>query len=549
VASAIVCDALTRDFGDVRALDRLTLAVPEGAIFAFLGPNGAGKTTTIHLLLGIIEPTSGSARVLGFDPTADGWHVRKHCGALLEHTGLYERLSAEENLRFYARIAHVGREETDERIREVLSRFGLYERRKDMVVTWSRGMKQKLAIARALIHDPRLVFLDEPTAGLDPEATVALRRDIAELGTTVFLTTHNLADVEKMATHVAVIRHGQLLDFGTPAELRKRAIRSRVTIRMRDREALNLDLADDESVAPIVTKLVQEGAQIEEVRREEASIEDVFLHLVHSGSVGLRPTSVPPPESRPEAHTPRPPVFRDIGTVIAKELREITNASGTAASMKTNVTLAAVMLLIVTALAAAVPPEILASPLVLVVNMVAFLVVLASIADSFPGERERHTLETLLASALPDEALLFGKVLASVVYGFALTVVILTAVLIGANITNFPVMYPLSTILNVLIATPLALLFVSAGGVLLCMKVPTVRASQPRLMGSFMLLWIVGVVIGKFMPPGSEQRLRTLMSSESGRLYALLSQIVIFVVLDLVLLSMALVRFRRSRLI
>ena len=144
-------------------------------------------------------------------------------------------------------------------------------------------MKQKLAIARVLLHRPSLVFLDEPTAGLDPEATVALRRDIASLGTTVFLTTHNLADVEKMATQVAVIQKGRLLDCGTPAELRARAVRSHVTITMSDREPLALELAEGESVAPIVTKLVHEGAQIEEVRRDEPSIEDVFLHLVKSG--------------------------------------------------------------------------------------------------------------------------------------------------------------------------------------------------------------------------------------------------------------------------
>jgi ABC-2 type transport system ATP-binding protein len=548
--TAIACNALTRDFGDVRALDRLTLSVPEGSIFAFLGPNGAGKTTSIHLLLGIIEPTSGSARVLGFDPAANGFQVRRRCGALLEHTGLYERLSAEENLRFYARVAHLGKDETEERIRTLLTRFGLYERRQDLVVTWSRGMKQKLAIARALVHEPELVFLDEPTAGLDPEATVALRRDIAALGTTVFLTTHNLADVEKMATHVAVIRQGQLLDFGTPSELRKRAIRSHVTIRMQDREPLSLELPEGESVAPVVTRLVQEGAQIEEVRREEASLEDVFLHLVQSRSVGLRPTPEPPPESRPEAHTtPRQPVFRDIATVIRKELREITNASGSGASMKTNVTIAAVMLVICAILAALLPPEVLASPLVLVVNMIAFLVVLASVGDSFPGERERHTLETLLASALPDEALLLGKIVASVFYGWTIVMIVLMTVLIGANATNFPIIYPLSTLLNVLVATPLILIFVSAAGVLLCMRVATVRAAQPRLMGSFLGLWILGVVVIKFMPQEWSQQARATMSSESGRFYALLSQILIFAALDMVVLAMAMVRFRRSRLL
>ena len=220
--SAIRCHALTRDFGEVRALDRLTLDVPEGSIFAFLGPNGAGKTTTIHLLLGIIEPTSGSARVLGFDPVVNGHDIRRRSGALLEHTGLYERLSAEDNLRFYARVAHLSREESDERIREVLTRFGLYERRNDMVVTWSRGMKQKLAIARALLHEPAVVFLDEPTAALDPEAAYIVREAIEGLrrtGRTIVLATHNLDEADRLCDRIAFVRGG-LLRVDSPARLR-----------------------------------------------------------------------------------------------------------------------------------------------------------------------------------------------------------------------------------------------------------------------------------------------------------------------------------------
>ena len=547
---AIVCRDLTRDFGSVRALDGLNLSVPEGSIFAFLGPNGAGKTTTIHLLLGIIEPTAGSARVLGFDATKSGAEVRRRSGALLEHTGLYERLSAEENLHFYARIAHLDADEAETRVGGVLTRFGLYERRRDMVVTWSRGMKQKLAIARALVHAPELVFLDEPTAGLDPEATVALRRDIASLGTTVFLTTHNLADVEKVATHVAVIRAGRLLDFGTPAELRRRAVRSQVTIRMENRPPLVVELAASESIAPTVARLVGEGARIEEVRREEASLEDVFLHLVRSSEEtrSSAPASAPIGES-PAAGSPRTPVFRDIATVIRKEWRELMNASGSGSSTRGNVVIAAVMLVICAVLAALMPPEIMGSPVILAGTMIAYLVILASVSDSFPGERERHTLETLLASALPDEALLFGKVLTSVLYGWSLVLVILITVLIGANVTNFPAVYPLSTILNVLVATPLALLFVSTGGLLLCMRVPTVRAAQPRLTGAFLILSIAGILFTKFMPDEWARQTRTMMNSESGRLYAVFTQVVFFLVLDLALLAFALVRFRRSRLI
>ena len=549
--AAIVCDALTRDFGELRALDGLSLSVPEGSIFAFLGPNGAGKTTTIHLLLGIIEPTAGSARVLGLDPVVDGDEVRRRSGALLEHPGLYERLTAADNLRFYARIAHLADDEIEERMREVLTRFGLYERRDEPAGNWSRGMKQKLAIARALIHRPSLVFLDEPTAGLDPEATVALRRDIAALGTTVFLTTHNLADVEKMATHVAVIRQGRLLDFGTPAELRKRAIRSHVVIRMQNREPLALDLGGDESVAPVVTRLVGEGAQIEEVRREEASLEDVFLHLVrHGGGQAILP--VPKEQGQaglPVLHAPRPPIFRDIWTVMRKEWREMLAAANSGVSARTNIIVALCLLTIVAGFSASIGPPLIESPAVAMVSMIAYLILLAAVVDSFPGERERHTLETLLASAVPDEALVIGKILASVLYGWFAVLVLLLVALVAVNIRSFGVMYPLSTILSVGVMTPLSLLFVSALGVLVVMRVPTVRAAQPRLMGGFMLFFIALVLIAPFAPAEWKQYTKTTMGSEAGRIGAYALQAVFFAALDVVVIAFATMRFRRSRLL
>jgi ABC-2 type transport system ATP-binding protein len=540
---AIACRALTRDFGDLRALDSLTLDVPAGSIFAFLGPNGAGKTTTIHLLLGIIEPTSGSSRVLGLDPVADGRRVRRQCGALLEHSGIYERLSAEDNLRFYARIAHLTDDEAEARIAEVLTRFGLYERRRDMAGTWSRGMKQKLAIARTLLHDPALVFLDEPTAGLDPEAMVALRKDIVSLGTTVFLTTHNLADVEKMATHVAVIRKGQLIDFGTPAELRARAVRSRVTIRMSDREPLALDLAPGDPVAPIVTRLVQEGAQIEEVRREEPSIEDVFLQLVQNGTRATAPAAAdasdpPPPPPKPV------PVFRDIGAVMRKEWRELMSGSS-----RTNVIAAVVFLLIIAGFAAVIGRPLIETPATLAASWIAFIVLMATVADSFAGERERHTLETLLASAVPDEALLLGKIASSVAYGWFAMLVLLLTILIGANLTNPGVVYPPSVFLGSLVLTPLSLLAFSTAGVLLSLRAPTVRAAQSRLAALFFGLLIPIVFLHPFLPHAWKQQAVATMRSERGLLLALATQCVVVLVIDAALLAVAMMRFRRSRLI
>jgi ABC-2 type transport system ATP-binding protein len=223
---AVRVKGLTRCFSSVRALDDLTIDVPAGVVFGFLGPNGAGKTTAIRLLLNLIEPTSGTAEVLGFDTRTEGHEIRARCGALLEHSGLYERLSAEDNLRFYGRIARMTEHDVEHRIKQLLTQMDLWDRRREAVVKWSRGMKQKLAIARAVLHRPGLVFLDEPTAGLDPVAANGLRRDLAALvsqqGATIFLTTHNMAEAEKLCDLVAVIRQGKLVTVGPPAELRAR---------------------------------------------------------------------------------------------------------------------------------------------------------------------------------------------------------------------------------------------------------------------------------------------------------------------------------------
>lgn len=302
---AIRTENLTRDFGTVRAVDRLALEVPKGMIFGFLGPNGAGKTTTIRLLLGLLEPSQGRAQVLDFDTQEQADEIRARTGALLEHPGLYERLSAEDNLEFYGRIWHLSRPERRARIQELLTHLGLWERRKETVGTWSRGMKQKLAVARALLHRPSLIFLDEPTAGLDPIAAAALREDLATLaareGVTVFLTTHNLAEAEKLCQRVGVLRRGQLLAVGSPDELRAKQgaprveilgrgfsenvlallrARSEVVGVERQGNRLLIELRGAVDTAPLVGLVVGSGAQVEEVRRGNANLEEVFLTLM-----------------------------------------------------------------------------------------------------------------------------------------------------------------------------------------------------------------------------------------------------------------------------
>jgi len=548
--SAIHCENLTRDFGSIRALDNLTLSVPEGSIFAFLGPNGAGKTTTIHLLLGLIEPTSGSSRILGLDPATDGAEVRRHAGALLEHSGLYERLSAENNLRFYASIAHLTKDETESRIEQLLVRFGLFERRTDVVATWSRGMKQKLAIARVLLHRPSIVFLDEPTAGLDPEAMVALRRDIVALGTTVFLTTHNLTDVEKMATHVAVIQSGRLLDAGTPDELRRRAFRSRAFIRTSDSEQ-TIDLGPGESIAPIVTRLVHEGAQIEEVRREEPSIEDVFLRLVRDGSDRTPDVATAPPCEPPPRHNPRP-IFSDIAAVMRKEWREVTSPEATGFSKRSTYIAVAILVITMAAIAATIGPTFVESPIALGIGCISTVVLLGSVADSFAGERERHTLETVLASAIPDLALLLGKIVTNVVYAWATTLFIMIAMLIGANANARGVpmrMYPPSTLVGTLVLIPLMMLMISTVGVLLSLRAPTVREAQARL-GIALVVAVVAISPLRFlMPDAWKTNAAHLLLSESGRFQAIAVNVVMLLVIDVVLVAFAMMRFKRSTLI
>ena len=305
---AIKTENLGRNFGSIRALDDLSIEVPTGSVFGFLGPNGAGKTTTIRLLLGLLEPTHGRAQVVGFDTVRQADEIRTRSGALLEHNGLYERLSAENNLEFYGRVWRIPTSERQARIRELLTNLELWERRKEPVANWSRGMKQKLAMARALFHRPSLLFLDEPTAGLDPSAAARLRDDLEKLveieGVTVFLNTHNLAEAERLCQQIGIIRGGKLVANGSPSELRARAGNPHLEIRgvgftsdaiqeLRRRKevvsaklhnnSLTIQLREAGETAPLVSILVRSGVQVEEVIKAQSSLEEVFLSLVNEG--------------------------------------------------------------------------------------------------------------------------------------------------------------------------------------------------------------------------------------------------------------------------
>ncbi len=302
---AIQTQLLTRDFGQIRALDQVGLEVDSGSLFGFLGPNGSGKTTMIRLLLGLLEPTDGKSSVLGFDSLHQGDSVRENCGALLEHTGLYERLTAYENLEFYARVFRLPKSTCKTRIQSLLSDIDLWDRKDEIVKGWSRGMKQKLAVARTMLHQPKVIFLDEPTAGLDPIAASAFREDLQTLvrqsGVTVFLTTHNLSEAEKLCDRVGVIREGKLLAVGSPDELRMRngspyveVVGSGFTpeviqalehhpqitsVQPRDQH-VRINYEDGFASSSLVPLLVQQGINIDEIRKGKSSLEDVFLTLM-----------------------------------------------------------------------------------------------------------------------------------------------------------------------------------------------------------------------------------------------------------------------------
>ena len=304
--TVIATHGLTRDFPSVRALDRLSIEVSRGTVYGFLGPNGAGKTTTLHLLLGLLEPSAGRSIVLGFDPRTHGDEVRARTGALLEDPGLYDQLSAEDNLEFYARVWHLPADERRQRIKELLDQMELWPRRHERVAEWSRGMRQKLAVARALLHRPSLLLLDEPTAGLDVLSANALRNDLSTLvdeeRVTVFLTTHNMVEAEQLCHRIAVIRDGHLVAVGDPGKLQQ-AGSPTVLIRGRNwcpqaiveaRECsgvvdadfdsangcLTVEIDESTDVAEIVGQLVSSGISIDEVVREKASLEQVFLRLM-----------------------------------------------------------------------------------------------------------------------------------------------------------------------------------------------------------------------------------------------------------------------------
>jgi ABC-2 type transport system ATP-binding protein len=223
----IAVNDLVKNYGDFCAVNHVSFSVPEGVIFGFLGPNGAGKTTTIKMLTTVLDPTSGSIRVNGHDPTREQKQVRQSFGIVFQDPSLDDELTAQENMDLHGILYGVPRAERHQRIDTLVDLVGLGERKKDFVKTFSGGMKRRLEVARALLHKPRILFLDEPTIGLDPQTRNHIWGYIQQLskgeGVTVFFTTHYMDEADRVANDVAVIDHGKIVAQGSPAELKERA--------------------------------------------------------------------------------------------------------------------------------------------------------------------------------------------------------------------------------------------------------------------------------------------------------------------------------------
>jgi ABC-2 type transport system ATP-binding protein len=301
----ITVENLTKKFGEVTAVEGLTFQVEEGEIFGFLGPNGAGKTTTIRMLCCLISKTSGEARIDNYDidKAADSLQIRKMFGLVPDNVGLYEDLTTFENLDFYGKLYEVPERRRRENIERFLKMLGLWDRKDARAGSFSKGMKQKLALARALVHEPKLLFMDEPTANLDPESAKTVRDFILEVkkqGRTIFLNTHNLDEAQRICDRIGIIKT-KLLRIGSPEQLRESLTKPKIEVRLAEvsealvdalrKKILNkievsdskliIDVTDPDKENPVIVNAIgSSGGQIREVGQVVPTLEDVYLQIV-----------------------------------------------------------------------------------------------------------------------------------------------------------------------------------------------------------------------------------------------------------------------------
>ena len=272
----IKVNSLTRVFNGLMAVDQISFHVDHGEVFGFLGHNGAGKTTTIRMLTGQLRPTSGHAFIDGHDVVKARAAIKPMIGVVFENQNLYERMSGRENLSFFAELHGV----EDKRVAELLEMVGLSDRAKDKIKTYSNGMKQRLLVARALLNRPKVLFLDEPTRGLDPTAARDIRRTIREMGeqgTTVFLTTHYMEEADQLCHRVAFISEGKLIALDTPQALKLQYGLRKVSVLLDDQSQHELTLDNPADATQMADWM--EAGRVLTAHSQEATLEDVFVHL------------------------------------------------------------------------------------------------------------------------------------------------------------------------------------------------------------------------------------------------------------------------------
>jgi ABC-2 type transport system ATP-binding protein len=281
--AAVSIRGLTKRYGELFAVRDLTLDVPKGSVFGLIGPNGAGKTTTFAILASLLLPTAGSVAILGFDPVRQPREVRKRLGYMPDILGVYDGLRVDEYLQFFAASYRMPKGRWKPTVDALLELVDLTTKRDAMVNSLSRGMKQRLSLARALVHDPEVLVLDEPASGLDPRARVELRNllvELREMGKTIVVSSHILAELTEMCTDVAIMEKGRLLASGTPGQIRDQIGQKRqIRVRLVGGEERTFGVADDAEQAELLRRLVAEGEPVLEFSEVDHGLEDLFMTI------------------------------------------------------------------------------------------------------------------------------------------------------------------------------------------------------------------------------------------------------------------------------
>ncbi len=509
---------LARRFGSRCAVDDVTLEVAEGTLLALLGPNGAGKTTTVRMLCGLLAPSAGSASVAGHDVAADPAAVRARVGLVTDVPGLYEQMSPRAYLEFFGRLYGLDAATRADRIQALLETFGLETRRGDRMVTFSRGMQQKVALARALLHEPAVLFLDEPTAGLDPLAARAVRELILSMKharRSIVLCTHDLDEAERLADQVAILQSGRVLALDAPGALRERASPEtsvRVTLAPPFPPSAPSGLIEYATPEPsaanptVVANLVADGAHIVSVTCTTRTLEDVYASVVtgepldrglldgtgngnrngNGGTHGV--TEAAGQREAAEADLPgaRPPGDMAALWLIARRAAveslndRLTRLMNTLFALVAPVALVAFVIRPLSTLDA----SFLASQLpfyLLVIGLMPAVGAVGIAAGQFAGERERGVLTPILASPASNLAIFGGKVLGSILPPLAYALIAVTVYLAGLAVVLGPsalATLPVGLSVAMVLLVPAVTCLAASVGTLVSSRVRTYNAAQ-----------------------------------------------------------------------